>query len=187
MLFAFLLGQIISHTESGGTVISNIPPLENIKYRSRARTCDTYDDIIRYWCQLYGVDQVLVKIVIEKESKFNPRAVSRSGAIGLMQLMPSTIKHLGLKNPYNPWDNIRGGVKYLRSLLDMFGGNLELALAAYHAGPSLVKRLNRVPAIPETVEYVDYITSRFGSARRRPSIHFSLTEDGVPFFTNRPK
>lgn len=187
MLFAFMFGQIISITKGGDTIMSNIPPLESVSYKSRARTSDAYDDIIRHWCQLYGVDQVLVKLVIEKESEFNPRAVSRSGAIGLMQLMPATAKHLGVKDLYNPWDNIRGGVKYLRSLLDMFGGNLELALAAYHAGPTVVKRLNRVPAIPETVEYVDYITSRFGSAWRRPSIHFSLTEDGVPFFTNRPK
>lgn len=188
MFCLFIFGQIMTHTENGNFVMSNIPQIESGIGRSRVGTCDTYDDIIRHWCQLYGVDHVLVKIVIEKESKFNPRAVSRSGAIGLMQLMPQTIKHLGVKNPYNPWDNIMGGVKYLRNLFDMFGGNLELTLAAYHAGPTAVKRLNRIPAIPETIEYVDYITSRYGSARRGNSIiHFSLTEDGLPFFTNRPK
>ncbi len=187
MFYVFIFGQIITHTENGHFLMSNIPQIESGIGQSRTRTCDTYDDIIRHWCQLYGVDHVLVKIIIEKESEFNPRAVSRSGAIGLMQLMPETIKHLGVKNPYNPRDNIMGGVKYLRNLFDMFGGNLELALAAYHAGPNMVKRLNRVPAIPETIEYVDYITSRYGSARRENSIHFSLTEDGIPFFTNRPK
>ncbi len=187
MLYLFILGQIVTHLEDGGFIMSNLPQIESGIGRRRARTCDAYDNIIGHWCQLYGVDQALVKIVIEKESEFNPRAVSRSGAIGLMQLMPETIKHLGVKNPYNPWDNIMGGVKYLRDLFDMFGGDLELVLAAYHAGPNIVKRLNRVPAIPATIEYVDYITSRYTSARRENSIHFSLTEDGIPFFTNRPK
>lgn len=177
----------MTRMEDGNFIMSNLTEIESGVGRTRAHTCDTYDDIIGHWCQLYGVDHVLVKIVIEKESEFNPRAVSSSGAIGLMQLMPETSKHLGVKNPYNPWDNIMGGVKYLHNLFDMFGGDLELVLAAYHAGPNIVKRLNRVPAIPETIEYVDYIISRYGSARRENCIDFSFTEDGIPFFTNRPK
>ncbi len=185
MIILCIFAQIISRTEAGTFLISNIPHLEE-GISSRIQIRNEYDDIIRHYCQLYGVDQELVKIIIEKESEFNHRAVSRSGAIGLMQLMPATAKNLGVENPYNPKENVMGGVKYLRTLFDMFGGNLELALAAYHAGPSLVKRLNRVPSIPETVEYVDYIMSRYGAAAKN-SIHFSLTEDGTPFFTNRPK
>ncbi len=168
-------------------LMSNIPQIKGGLRSKRESTYDVYDNIIRYWCQLYDIDHALVKIIIKKESEFNPRAVSGSGAIGLMQLMPETSKNLGVKDPYDPWDNIMGGVKYLRILFDMFGGDLELTLAAYHAGPNAVKKLNRVPTIPETVEYVDYIISRYGSAPRRNSIHFSLTDDGIPFLTNRPK
>jgi soluble lytic murein transglycosylase-like protein len=128
-----------------------------------------------------------VRLVIEKESEFNPRAVSRSGAIGLMQLMPETAEILGVKNPYNPRENIRGGVKYLRDLFNIFDNDLELTLAAYHAGPGIVRRLNRIPAIPATIEYVDYILSRYGAARKKNPIYFLLTEEGTPLLTNRPK
>ena len=129
----------------------------------------------------------MVKIIIKKESNFNPRAVSKSGAIGLMQLMPQTAAFLGVKDIYDPRENIKGGVKYLRKLYDMFGGDLELVLAAYHAGPSLVKKLKRVPSIPATIEYVNYIISRYGSAPKKTRIHFFLTNKGTPFFTNLPK
>lgn len=185
MFILFILGQLTCYTRTGNVLITNIPPLEDSDVKIEILS-DRYDHFIRYYCQLYGVDPELVKLIIEKESKFNPRAVSRSGAIGLMQLMPETAKILGVQNPYSPKENIQGGVKYLRNLFDMFAGDLELTLAAYHAGPSLVKRLNRVPSIPATMAYVDYIISRYGPGQKK-SIYFSLTEDGTPFLTNRPK
>ncbi len=186
MLVLILIGQVIAHSETGHALITNIAPLEGTRVSESVRY-ETYDNIIRHHCQVYGVDHELVKIVIEKESQFNPRAVSKSGAIGLMQLMPETAKILGVKDPYNPWENVKGGVKYLRNLFDMFDGELELVLAAYHAGPSLVRRLNRVPTIPATMEYVDYIVARYGAAKKSNPIYCSFTEDGGLLFTNLPK
>ena len=186
MLLILVIGQIISNTETGNVLITNIPPIKR-SVGSKRIINNRYNHIINYYCQLYGIDQELVKLIIEKESNFNPRAVSKSGAIGLMQLMPKTAEFLGVKNPHDPRENIKGGVKYLRNLFDMFGGDLELILAAYHAGPSVVKRTNGVPSIPETIEYVDHIISRYGPARKKMPIHFSLTDDGTPFFTNLPK
>ncbi len=177
---------MVSHTETGSVIISNIPPVDG-SYVIAEAVCNDYNHIIRHYCQLYGIDKELVRIIIQKESEFNPRAVSSSGAIGLMQLMPETAEILGVKDPYNPWQNIKGGIRYLRDLFDIFGGDLELTLAAYHAGPGLVRRLNRVPAIPATMEYVDYIISRYGAGERKTTIFCTLTEEGTPLFTNRPK
>jgi len=187
MFLLLILGQTLTHTPGGNILITNIPRVENISVPQRSIRTTKYDGIIRYYCQQYGIDEELIKIIIEKESQFNPRAVSRSGAIGLMQLMPGTAKILGVKNPFNPRENIKGGIKYLSQLFNMFGGNLELTLAAYHAGPKTVKKFNRVPAIPETMEYIDYIISRYGPAQKRIPIHLSFTKEGTPFFTNLPK
>jgi len=181
----FIFSQIISYVESGNVLITNIPPIERSNVVKESSP-NIYDNTIRYYCQLYGVDPELVKLIIEKESHFNPHAVSKSGAIGLMQLMPETAKLFGINDLYNPVENIKGGIKYLRDLFEMFGSDLELVLAAYHAGPSVVKRLNRVPTFPETMDYVDYIISRYSGAQRN-KIYFSLTDDGTPFFTNLPK
>jgi len=103
---------------------------------------------------MYNIDPHLIKAVIRTESGFNHRAISRKGAQGLMQLMPGTAEDLRVDNPFNPGENIDGGVRYLRSLLDTFDGNLILSLAAYNAGPGLVKRTGGVPRIPETIDYV---------------------------------
>ncbi|UCF70780.1 MAG: lytic transglycosylase domain-containing protein [candidate division WOR-3 bacterium] len=187
MIILLLIGQIISTTKTGNVLFTNIPSVQNGSITRRELVCADYDHIIKHYCQLYDVDDELVKLVIRKESEFNPRAVSRSGAIGLMQLMPETARSLGVKDPFNPRENIKGGVKYLGHLLDLFGEDLELALAAYHAGPGLVRRLNRVPEIPATLEYVDYILSRYGRAAKKNPVYFSLTDEGTPFFTNLPK
>jgi len=188
MLFILLVSQILSYSEDGTPVISNAHPVEAEDASAVAEPVyDTYDNIIDHYCSQYGVDPELVRIVIQKESEFNPNAVSRSGAVGLMQLMPETAEMLGVKDPYNPRENIMGGVKFLSQLFDMFAGSLELTLAAYHAGPTTVKKNNRVPQIPETIEYVDYIVSRYSGALREEPIIFTVSEDGSPMFTNRPK
>jgi soluble lytic murein transglycosylase-like protein len=187
MIILLLLGQIISTTRAGNVLFTNIPLAGHANVTQREFVCEEYDHIIKHYSQLYDVDPELIKIVIRKESEFNPRAVSRSGAIGLMQLMPETARGLGVKDPYNPRENIKGGVKYLSYLLGVFEEDLELALAAYHAGPGLVRRLKRVPQIPATREYVDYILSRYGRGRKKNPVYFSITEEGTPHFTNLPK
>jgi hypothetical protein len=113
-----------------------------------------YDQHIRIVSLRYGIDPYLIKAIIRTESDFDHNAISRQGAQGLMQLMPGTARDLNVVNPFNPRENIDGGVRYLRAILDSFDGNLALSLAAYNAGPNLVKRVQRIPAIPETVEYV---------------------------------
>ena len=137
------------------------------------RQCAGY---VRGAAQRYGVDPCLVQAVIKAESNFNCLAVSRKGAQGLMQLMPGTCRDMRVRDPFNPRENILGGTRYLRKMLDIFDGDLKLALAAYNSGPERVKELGRVPRIPETINYVDRVlrhyrkfklTAETETARRR--------------------
>lgn len=117
-------------------------------------TTSKYDSLITQASETHGVSFPLVKAVIKVESNFNPRAVSHKGAQGLMQIMPETAKLLNISDPFDPWENIMGGTRYLRSLLDKFSGDLQLALAGYNAGPARVEQHNGIPPIQETQEYV---------------------------------
>jgi soluble lytic murein transglycosylase-like protein len=188
MLILFLFAQVVTENASGEIMITNVAESEKVIQANPVRepvACSDYDHIIAYYCEQYAVDAGLVKIVIEKESEFNPNAVSRSGAMGLMQLMPKTAEILGVKDAYDPWENIEGGVKFLRYLLDTFDGDVEFALAAYHAGPGAVQRAHGIPPIPETIEYVDYIMSRYSPTSRDNPVRLSISEDGTPLITNR--
>jgi soluble lytic murein transglycosylase len=114
----------------------------------------SYTDIIRRHASSYQLEEALVKAVIKVESDYQPRVVSSKGAQGLMQLIPETAKDLKVQNPFDPYENIRGGSEYLRMMLDLFEDDVELALAAYNSGPTTVKRYGGIPPYDETRNYV---------------------------------
>lgn len=118
-----------------------------------------YDQIIATCASKYGVNQSLIKAVIHAESGYNPNAVSSKGASGLMQLMPGTARSLKVSNSFDPKDNVEGGVKYLRFLLDTFRGDVSLAVAAYNAGLNKVARYGGIPPYNETRTYVNRVLS----------------------------
>lgn len=163
--------------------------------RSRSRVSssnkpNTYDRIIHSACDRHGVDPALVQAIVKVESDFNPYAISRKGAMGLMQLMPQTATAMNVSNSFNPHDNIDGGVKYFRYLMDRYEGNLPLALAAYNAGESAVKRWGTIPPYRETQNYVKKIMKIYGvnakSFRPRQTIYVGYSEDGSLMFTDDP-
>ncbi|NOZ25603.1 MAG: lytic transglycosylase domain-containing protein [Nitrospirae bacterium] len=163
------------------------------EYRSEA-SIEEYKVIAEKTAKRYALDPDLVKAVIEMESGWNPRAVSSRGAIGLMQLMPETAADMGVSNPYDPEENIEGGVKYLKRLLRRFG-DIRLALAAYNAGPSVVKRYGSVPPYTETLMYVQDIlfqynndTGKRSKERKREGerLYKVVFEDGRILYTNTP-
>jgi soluble lytic murein transglycosylase-like protein len=123
----------------------------------RHRAQDEPRAIIKEAADRYGVAEELIAAVIEAESQFNPRAVSRRGARGLMQLMPETAATLGVTDPFSPRENIHGGVRHLRSLMDRFDNNIPLALAAYNAGHVAVIHHGGIPPYPQTRAYVSRI------------------------------
>jgi soluble lytic murein transglycosylase-like protein len=133
----------------------------------RGRESAEFDRLISNACRRHGIEFELVKAVIKGESAFDPSALSPAGARGLMQLMPETAALHGVDNIHAPRDNIEGGVRHLRMLLNRFRGNLILALAAYNAGPEAVSRYNGVPPYKETQEYVQRVLQYREAYRRR--------------------
>ncbi|HPC74343.1 MAG TPA: lytic transglycosylase domain-containing protein [Syntrophales bacterium] len=128
-----------------------------------------YDGLIEKTAQMYGVDHTLVKAVIRAESNFNSKAVSRKGAKGLMQLMPRTASSLRVNDCFHPEDNIDGGVRYLRYLINVYDGNLPLTLAAYNAGEKAVARYRGIPPYPETQTYVRRVMRFYEEYSRKAS------------------
>lgn len=121
----------------------------------------SYDDVITEAADLTGLSFSLLKAVIHVESYFNPRAISKKGAMGLMQIMPDNFSLLNISDPFDPWENIMGGAQYLKSMLERFDHQLPLALAAYNAGPTAVSRYNDIPPFPETRDYVEKVLRFF--------------------------
>jgi soluble lytic murein transglycosylase-like protein len=140
----------------------NGPPLEDLKDQSWSSGNSVIDSHIRKHANRFGVDPYLVFLVIEQESHFHPRALSPKGAQGLMQLMPGTARRFGVSRPFDAGENIRGGTQYLKELLTMFKGRVDLALASYNAGEGRVLDYgNRVPPFKETQNYVRQISNRY--------------------------
>ncbi len=137
-----------------------VPKAEGVRATrfATAERTRAYDDLIAEHSRLNGVRPALVRAVVQVESAFNPQARSAKGALGLMQLMPATLRQYNVRNPFDPADNVRAGVAYLRELLDRYQNNEELALAAYNAGPGAVdKHGQSVPPYRETKNYVAQI------------------------------
>jgi soluble lytic murein transglycosylase-like protein len=149
-------------------------PAEDLSEREQ------YEPLIQEHANRQSLRPELVRAVIQVESGFNPRALSPKGAMGLMQLMPATARSLGVNNPWDPAQNIRGGTQYLRHLLDEYDGNEELALAAYNAGSGAVARYGRrVPPYRETRDYVRKVGAAAGEAElgsRRKLIIYKTIE-----------
>ena len=128
-----------------------------------------YNDAIAEAATLYNLDPNLIRAIIRAESAFNPFAVSRAGAQGLMQLMPAVAEELNVLDPFDPRQNIFGGARYLRWLLDRNDGNLDLAVASYNAGPGAVARYNGIPPYRETRNYVKKVNSFLKSSKTSQS------------------
>ncbi len=127
---------------------------ERTSISTKVHSTDKYDEFISDASREFDVDSRLLKAMIKAESDFDPRAISRKGAMGLMQIMPENFKMLNLKNPFDPWQNIRAGAQYFKKLYERFNGKLALSLAAYNAGPTAVDRYRSIPPYQETEEYV---------------------------------
>jgi hypothetical protein len=166
------------------------------KKQQVVKTVDTfkYKSFVKNAASKYELEPELINAVIKTESNGNHRAVSRKGAMGLMQLMPSTANDMNVMNPFNPEENIDGGTKYLRYLLEKFNGNLTLALAAYNAGPTVVEKYGSIPPFAETKEYVKRVFSLYKGKKRltissevtakHTPIYKVVLKDGTILFTN---
>lgn len=138
----------------------------SVLYNSNASVTvpDHLSQYVKDAARTHGVDPRLVAAIARRESAWNERAVSNVGACGIMQLMPDTAKYLGVKNVFDPKENILGGTRYLRTLLDTFHGDLDLALAAYNAGPGAVEKHHGVPPYSETKAYVAAVRANYEQA-----------------------
>jgi soluble lytic murein transglycosylase len=160
------------------------------KFMSEGSTSNThtYDQIINRKSTKYNIEPAIIEAVITAESNWDPQARSKKGAIGLMQLMPATAKDMKVSDPYNPEDNIEGGTRYLRYLLNRFNDDLDLALAAYNAGPTRVEKAGGIPSIRETRMYVKSVKSFYqGYAGNKITSIYKVTfKDGTILYTNTP-
>ena len=193
---------IYSYLDEGGT-----PVLTNLgSIRSNSQTdpvaqpisnysTNPYLPLIRQLSGRYQIDDRLVQAIVQVESSYDPFAISPKGCKGLMQLHPDTARRFGVHEIFHPEDNLEGGIKYLRFLMDHFEGDLPLVLAAYNAGENAVMRHGGIPPYEETINYVDKVGSLYdfyarqtlsSPTRSRQDIHRTVSADGRVLFTNTP-
>jgi len=153
--------------EAGVVHFTNTPTTNRYAfYRKETSAVPSIGEIINRCAEQFGLEEALVRAVIKVESDFDARAVSGKGARGLMQLIPETAREMRVQDPFDPAQNIRGGSHYLRLMLDRFDGDLELALAAYNAGPNSVRSHGGIPPYTETINYVDRVKGYLDYYRR---------------------
>src|SRR3954469_1459722 len=174
---------ISDHPRDGAARVFSVPKASDPVRATRfvaAEKSALYDPLIREHAENFGVRTDLVRAVVQVESGYNAYARSPKGALGLMQLMPATIQQFGVRNPFNPMENIRAGVSYLRQLLDRYSNDEALALAAYNAGPGAVDRHGvAIPPYKETQDYVSKINRMAGRAVQVPGTNIYKTTDVV--------
>ena len=191
--------DIVYYEDGDQVVFTNLPtsgakpalPRELHRRSGAALPATVYDPFIEKVAAELSLDPGLIKAVALVESGFNPGAVSRKGAQGIMQLMPATARSYGVKDPHDPYENLRAGARHLRNLLDEFDGDVTLALAAYNAGSGAVRRHRGVPAYRETQDYVTKVERHLnGGRRRRPTsptatkVKLHLEADGSVSLSN---
>lgn len=178
--------------EDGVRVLTNLVPPRPERHSLRSQPgqmAGPYQSTVREISLRYGVDTELVNAVIRVESNFRPEAVSPKGCLGLMQLHPDTARRFGVRDVFDPVQNIEGGVRYLEFLLDYFQGDLELALAGYNAGENAVVRYGGVPPYPETIDYVNKVRRLYGIASDQvpgDRVHRVVQPSGRVLLTNLP-
>jgi soluble lytic murein transglycosylase-like protein len=189
--------EMYIYTDKNGRLLITDKPYMEEKMNSTGNSWQAdrvfkHELFVRQVSAKYMVDAELIKAVIYAESKYNEHAVSKAGAMGLMQLMPLTAKHLGVEDPFDPQQNIEGGVRYLRYLLERFGGNVEYAVAAYNAGPGNVDKYGGVPPFGETRRYIKRIFERYNGnknmyipTRYKNTIKRVMLKDGTVLYTNQ--
>ena len=148
-----------SKEDVGGELAESLPSYSSLDPKN-------FDSIISEFAKRYQIDFALIKAMIRAESGFNPQAVSRKGARGLMQLMPETALRMNVSNAFNPKENIEGGVRYFKYLLSLFNNDLRLSLAAYNAGENVVAQLGTIPPYRETVDYVRRVLNYYRSYKQ---------------------
>lgn len=153
---------VLPPADAGSTLVGSITPRGAFRESAPQSPANRVQiqALINQVATEQGVDQRLLRAVVEAESDFNPSEVSNKGAMGLMQLMPGTAKELGVADPFNPYQNLTGGARYLKSMLGQFNGDVSLALAAYNAGPGAVRKAGGIPNYAETKNYVNKILGR---------------------------
>lgn len=181
------LGDIYWFEDDGGVVhLSNVPVDARFRFKEREplpqrkddggeRQRERYDTLIEKVASEEKVDPDLLRAVVQVESNYDPNAISPKGAMGLMQLMPTTARRIGVLDPFHPEQNLGGGARHLRELMRKFGDRLPWVLAAYNAGEEAVEKYQGVPPFPETRAYVDKVLQRFEQAKRK---HSASGDDG---------
>src|SRR5215471_11725263 len=164
--------------------VGSQPVVPGTLSQERQMSPQEVDKAIDAAAQRHGVDPNLVRAVVKVESNYNPHAVSRKGAMGLMQLMPYTAKSLNVGNAFDPSQNVDAGVRHLKHLLENYNGNVELSLAAYNAGSGAVSRNGGIPPYRETRDYVKKITDLYGSSGFKTHVQETRDSEGHRVFTN---